>query len=228
MLNLSKIKWIVVSLILFGVFIVWPIKIMTKPLPGEAIEDLGREHVTDIFDIEYNSNPPTSGTHFPMWAKSGVYDRLISDGYLIHSMEHGYVILWYDCTKPLVARNSLFTVSAHDEPTEESSDSGQLLKHMNLTPSADMSAFTPENQPVEEVPLPEEFKSESCKSLVNGLSKYLTSFQRIIVAPRVDMETPITLTAWNRRLRLDKVDDKKILEFVKAFHNKGPEKTIED
>ena len=77
---------------------------VTKPLPGEIVADMGRDHVTDIAGITYSSNPPTSGPHFPVWAKKGVYDRLMSDGYLIHSLEHGYVVISYDCSNEKAVR----------------------------------------------------------------------------------------------------------------------------
>ena len=83
---LKKFAFGAILLVLLGGFIYWITKQTSKPIPGEAVTDLGREHVTDIFGIQYNSNPPTSGSHFPMWAKKGVYDRLISDGYLLHSL----------------------------------------------------------------------------------------------------------------------------------------------
>ena len=40
---------------------------------------------------------PTSGTHYPIWADFQEYDRPIPDGYLVHSMEHGAVLLLYKC-----------------------------------------------------------------------------------------------------------------------------------
>jgi len=223
----KKLFIIVVALILLGAIGYWIYGASTKPLPGEAVTDQGREHVTDIFDIEYDSNPPTSGKHFPMWAKKGMYDRLISDGYLIHSLEHGYVIISYDCTKLSTGYNLLSTAYAHDEPTEESTDSGQLLMHMKLNPSATMSAFSPENAPEVEVPLPEEFNSESCKNLRVDLEKLVSFAERVIVVSRLNMDKPIAATAWGRIMKFDGFDQGKLEEFIAAFHNQGPEKTIE-
>ncbi len=205
----------------------WMYKELTKPLPGQLIEDLGREHVEDIAGINYNSNPPTSGTHFPMWAKGGVYDRLISDGYLLHSLEHGYVIISYNCTKPLITQSLIPTVLAHDEPTKESSDSGELLKHMKLTVTGNMAAFTPENQPEVEIELPEEFKNEICSGLVEKLKEFPKKWERVIVVPRVDMDKPLAVTAWTRVDTLENFDKKRIEKFISTFHNKGPEKTVE-
>ena len=62
-------------------------------LKAQSLQDLGRQHIDDISGVGYNSNPPTSGSHFPMWAQRGAYNLLLSDGYLVHSLEHGYIVL---------------------------------------------------------------------------------------------------------------------------------------
>src|SRR3989344_2966358 len=43
----------------------------------------------------YNSNPPTSGDHWPAAAKSGVYDSQLQDEQIIHNLEHGHVWISY-------------------------------------------------------------------------------------------------------------------------------------
>ena len=223
----KALPWLVFFLTLIAV-IYWFYGMLTRPLPGEDVSEQGRDHTQDIAGITYNSNPPTSGTHFPVWAKPGVYDRLMSDGYLIHSLEHGYVVISYDCSKLEVSSFSLVsTAFAHDEPVKESTDSGQFLMHMRVQPQGDMSWFTPENPPEVELELPESFNSDSCKSLVSQLSEFAKVAERVIVAPRVGMETEIALTAWRRILKLDEVDDQRITEFIKTFHNRGPELTEE-
>ena len=221
------VTWLVVaSLTILGGY--WIYKGITKPLPGEVVPDIGREHVTDIAGIAYNSNPPTSGTHFPVWAKPGVYDRLMSDGYLVHSLEHGYVIISYDCTKSISASFGLIpTAFAHDEPTKESTNSGEFLMHMKAAPQGNMSWFTPQNPPEIEVELPESYNSDACKQLVGQLSEFTKVAERVIVVPRVGMDTQIALTAWGRILKLDSVDEVAITSFITTFHNKGPEQTQE-
>ncbi len=221
------ITWLAVLVGIFGVGY-WIYRAVTKPLPGEAVTDAGREHVTDIAGVKYNSDPPTSGSHFPVWAKPGVYDRLISDGYFIHSMEHGYVVIWYDCSKPVPSAYRLVPLAlAHDEPAKDSTDSGQLLKHMKISPTGTMSWFTPQNPPDIEVELPDSFKTDSCKALVSQLSEFTKVAQRIILTPRLNMDAPIAVTAWDRILKLQKVDKEEINAFIKAFHNRGPEQTTE-
>lgn len=53
----------------------------------------------------YNSDPPTSGRHYDTQAFAGLYTEAdlesfgeFPEGYLVHSLEHGYVIFWYNCT----------------------------------------------------------------------------------------------------------------------------------
>ena len=141
-------------------------------------------------------------------------------------MEHGYVIIWYDCSK-LTTSGLIKKVLAHDEPGEESADSGQLLMHMKVQPTEDMSWFTPENPPEEEVKIPDTFKSDSCKSLVSELSQFTKTAQRVIVSPKFNMDSAIALTAWGRIDKMNSADKLRIEEFIKAFHNRGPEQTQE-
>lgn len=225
----------VLALVILGGLGLWGYKAVTKSLPGEAVREangspLSREHVTDIAGIAYTSNPPAGGKHFSIWAKPGVYDRLISDGYFIHSMEHGYIIIWYDCDTP--APSSQFKVYkevlAHEgEEFENSSESGKLLMHMTAKVATGTSWITPENQPEIEVPLSVSFQSEACKALVKELSSFTKVAQRVIVTPRQGMDTPIALTAWERILRLGSVDKEAIENFINTFHNRGPEQTME-
>jgi hypothetical protein len=72
---------------------------VATPPPGQSKPDLGREHVSQekIAAFAYNSNPPTSGPHDPDWIKSGVYIEPQNEGKLIHSLEHGYVVISYNC-----------------------------------------------------------------------------------------------------------------------------------
>src|SRR3990172_396851 len=101
---MAKKVWIAI-IIVVGLLLFWFAKSATKPLPGEFIADQGRNHITDIYGVTYSSNPPTSGPHFPTWAGRGVYNQILSDGYLIHSLEHGYVVISYDCSKLNISRS---------------------------------------------------------------------------------------------------------------------------
>ncbi len=221
-------KWFVWTLALVGLvyagyrFVNWFNSPDTRP--GIAVEDMGAEHTTNITGITYNSNPPTSGPHFPVWARRGVYDRVISDGHLIHSLEHGYIVLSYNCSQVENPTSEILNLSVLAQ--EEATESG-VLTRMKVGLAGDMAAFTPENAPEAEVELPEAFESESCRELVDNLSSFLEDWERVIVVPRLDLETEVALTAWNRLDLLEEFDETRIEAFIAAFHNRGPEQTVE-
>ncbi|MDP3276605.1 MAG: DUF3105 domain-containing protein [Deltaproteobacteria bacterium] len=56
-------------------------------------------HVDVGTAITWNSNPPSSGPHFGIWARWGVYAEPVPRGYLVHSLEHGAVVIGYNCAR---------------------------------------------------------------------------------------------------------------------------------
>jgi hypothetical protein len=57
--------------------------------------DEGRTHVPDGTVIAYQTDPPTSGDHYPEPEPGGFYTTEIAPGFLVHSMEHGGIIIYY-------------------------------------------------------------------------------------------------------------------------------------
>lgn len=57
----------------------------------------GALHETPCASLSFEQNPPTSGTHYSTWASFKTYDAPISRGFWVHSMEHGAVVLAYNC-----------------------------------------------------------------------------------------------------------------------------------
>jgi len=69
---------------------------LKKPLMGEEIADLGAVHISEgQSHPEYNSNPPTSGWHYVGLAGPGIKTKIVPDELILHSMEHGAVVVWY-------------------------------------------------------------------------------------------------------------------------------------
>jgi len=60
-----------------------------------------RSHVPEETDPgPFNTNPPSSGTHYAEHFSSKFFDTNsyeFPEGYLIHNLEHGYAIFWYNC-----------------------------------------------------------------------------------------------------------------------------------
>jgi len=73
-------------------------------LPGERFRSLGNVHIgLGAPTPAYNSNPPTSGPHYPSvgpWGSHTEFSQAISDPYLVHNMEDAGVILWYRAGTP--------------------------------------------------------------------------------------------------------------------------------
>lgn len=78
----------------------------SQPTPGEAVTvmpDSG--HVPDGTDPgPYNSDPPTSGRHYNDPLEAGFYNEgdvpgAYPAGHVVHSLEHGYVVFWYNCAQ---------------------------------------------------------------------------------------------------------------------------------
>jgi hypothetical protein len=69
--------------------------------PGERFASQGNVHVAlGTSTPAYNSDPPTSGWHTPDLAAWGTYVEPQPDQRLIHNMEDGGVILWYEAGTP--------------------------------------------------------------------------------------------------------------------------------
>lgn len=54
-------------------------------------------HVPEGSAVSYNSNPPSSGPHYGSWANFQEYAQPVDDRFLVHALEHGAVLLLYDC-----------------------------------------------------------------------------------------------------------------------------------
>lgn len=82
---------------------------VTNPgeLQGEVVEDQGKNHIAVGGEHPpYNSNPPTSGPHWPQPAPWGIYEDEQPDEQLIHNLEHGGVNVFYkpDLPKDQITR----------------------------------------------------------------------------------------------------------------------------
>ena len=66
-------------------------------LLGVPIPDEGRVHVDEGSAITYKHNPPASGPHYPSPKDWGIYTTTIAPGYWVHNLEHGGVVVLYDC-----------------------------------------------------------------------------------------------------------------------------------
>lgn len=211
--RIAKIaKWLIVVGIVGGVLggVGWWVKKeVYRPVLGEAVVDLGRNHIprSEWEKFRYNSNPPTSGPHDAEWIRAGIYDEPQGDGYLVHSLEHGYVILHYNCN----AGSSKFNRSADGQSVKLGTESAEL--------SVDI------------------WNSKECQQLKKQLADLANKKRvwKLIVVPRQNLDIVLALTAWGRidtfdqttGSRLTQSDSDRINHFIDAYRNHGPEQTME-
>jgi Protein of unknown function (DUF3105) len=68
-----------------------------------------REHITDLNQkVKYATNPPNSGKHYYIPADDGLYPGTPpKDVQLVHTQEHGRVIIWVKPTLPVDERKKI-------------------------------------------------------------------------------------------------------------------------
>jgi hypothetical protein len=68
-------------------------------LLGEEFPIAEAEHIPEGQKAtNYNSDPPTSGQHYSEPAEAGFYEEAPPDERLVHNLEHGHIVVYYNCT----------------------------------------------------------------------------------------------------------------------------------
>lgn len=96
----SWLRWVLVAALIIGGMVGLIYWNNTRPAPGQSFENQGDGHVSqeEIEAFGYESNPPTSGPHSSQVTAFGMYDAPIFNGYQIHMLEHGGVLIQYNTT----------------------------------------------------------------------------------------------------------------------------------
>ncbi|MDA1337700.1 MAG: DUF3105 domain-containing protein, partial [bacterium] len=110
----GKIKKFAIWIISLGVVVVagwFGIQALTpEPLNEDysrAMPSEGSTHVEEGTRVAYQSNPPTSGNHWPTPLRDGAYDSEKPDEGAIHSLEHGRIWITY---KPDIGKEAIDTL----------------------------------------------------------------------------------------------------------------------
>jgi hypothetical protein len=102
----QKVKRVTIGMFAAAVLgvLIYTFTIGARPALGEEVEIMADlSHVAEGTDPgPYNTDPPTSGRHYASQYFAGFYEAEDVEvpypaGYLVHSLEHGYVIFWYNC-----------------------------------------------------------------------------------------------------------------------------------
>lgn len=77
-------------------------------------------HVTECSAIEYSTSPPSGGDHYGQWPAYASYDFALPAGNVVHALEHGAVVFWYNCPEGCpneVAEVEAFIAQLPADPT---------------------------------------------------------------------------------------------------------------
>lgn len=91
------ILWLaVLALVVVGIVFASRVGSPNSEDQSVRFSDQGREHIAVGSEHpEYNSNPPTSGWHYPGPAVPGFYEEPLPDEQVVHNLEHGEVWIAY-------------------------------------------------------------------------------------------------------------------------------------
>jgi hypothetical protein len=97
-------------------------------LASPEIQGAGHES-REFTAADYDTNPPTSGAHFPEWYQDGVYEPggVPQLGMLVHTLEHGRINVQYKPGTPAE------TVSELEALLAEQNDGYHMLLYENTT-----------------------------------------------------------------------------------------------
>lgn len=85
----------------------------------QTFDSEGNEHVQQGTEVDYGTSPPTSGAHYAREASAGFYEETPPLGNLVHSLEHGFVVVYYDpaaITPEARASLEAFVAAHNDDP----------------------------------------------------------------------------------------------------------------
>jgi hypothetical protein len=105
-----------------------------RPSYGESVPIMAdTRHVPEGSDPgPYNSDPPTSGRHYENTLQAGFYSEADRqgmgehpEGFLVHNLEHGYVIFWYNCQ--LIAEQECIDLKADIQQALDRADKLKVI-----------------------------------------------------------------------------------------------------
>jgi len=97
----------------------------------------GRTHVAICSYVDYQTLPPSSGNHYPYWAAYMTYDQPVPEGYWVHNLEHGSIVLSYNCGEAGCADDIAAAQQMMDQFPDDSlcTDQGEGVRHrLVMTP----------------------------------------------------------------------------------------------
>lgn len=137
------------------------------PSRAQTVPSLGGGHLQPGQSHFYPDQIPTSGPHDRVWTKPGVYDRPQRPTQIVHALEHGNIVIYYD-----------------------------------------------------------QAGAEVLQTLGAWADVYDGRWDGIVVTPMAGLGQSVVLTAWARRLDLDRFDPAPAAAFIDGYRGRGPENPV--
>jgi hypothetical protein len=77
----------------------------------------GHNHVATGTQVDYKTDPPTSGDHWPPGeqADPGFYSTPLDEERLVHNLEHGQIVIWYKTSASEEVKDKMEQVAGQDD-----------------------------------------------------------------------------------------------------------------
>ena len=79
-----------------------PAPVNSLPYVGQPVDEMPHTHVQPPANVTYLHTPPTSGCHYNLGygdapIQTGLYNQSVPNEYWVHNLEHGYIVVLYNC-----------------------------------------------------------------------------------------------------------------------------------
>lgn len=109
-----------------------------EPAALGTAPDAGHAHLPIGTSIDYATNPPAGGDHYPAWAVWGEHQSPVPAPYFVHNEEHGGIVLLYNCphgcAEVIASLRAILNAQPPDPLCQQQGVSSRLL----LTPDPDL------------------------------------------------------------------------------------------
>ena len=94
----------------------------------------GHQHVAVCSPVTYGSNPPSSGNHYPIWAAYKTYGAPIPRGFAVHDLEHGAIVVTYNCADGCAADVAAIAAWADALPDDHACVATPIKRRLVIAP----------------------------------------------------------------------------------------------
>jgi hypothetical protein len=97
-------------------------------------------HEAQCTEITYSTTPPSGGNHYEIWSQFQSYDYPVPAGYVVHNLEHGAIVFWYDCPEGCADEVAEVQAFIDGQPVDPLCDSFSAERRALLVPYPDLGA----------------------------------------------------------------------------------------